>query len=50
MDLNRCFEILEISPDATYEAAKEAYRVLAQVWHPDKHAHNEKLHAKENIG
>lgn len=46
MNLNRCFEILEISPDATYEEAKAAYRLMSQVWHPDKHAHSEQLHAK----
>lgn len=44
--LIRSFEILEISPEATYEAAKEAYRLMAQVWHPDKHTHNDKLQAK----
>ena len=46
MTQKQCFEILEISPDATYEEAKAAYRLLAQVWHPDKHAHNEKIHTK----
>lgn len=46
MNIERCFEILEISPDSAYEDAKAAYRLLVQVWHPDKHAHNEKLHAK----
>jgi DnaJ-class molecular chaperone len=46
MDLNRCFEILEISPESTYEEAKAAYRLMAHVWHPDKHAHNDKLYAR----
>jgi cytochrome c-type biogenesis protein CcmH/NrfG len=44
--INRCFELLEISPDATYEEAKAAYRLMAQVWHPDKHSLNDKIHAK----
>lgn len=46
MNTNRCFEILEISPDATYEEAKAAYRLMCQVWHPDKYTHSEQLHAK----
>jgi curved DNA-binding protein CbpA len=45
-DIKHSFEILEISPDATYEEAKASYRLLAQVWHPDKHAHNDKIHEK----
>jgi curved DNA-binding protein CbpA len=46
MELTRCFEILEISSDATYEETKASYRLLVQVWHPDKHSHNDKVHAK----
>lgn len=46
MNITRCFEILEISPDATYEEAKTAYRLMCQVWHPDKYNHSEQLHAK----
>ncbi len=46
MNLNRNFDVLEISSDATFEDAKAAYRLMVQVWHPDKHAHNEKLQAK----
>jgi len=46
VNTNRCFEILEISPDATYEEAKAAYRLMCQVWHPDKYTHSEQLYAK----
>lgn len=42
----RCFNLIEVSPNATFDEAKAAYRQLVQVWHPDKHAHNEKLQAK----
>jgi hypothetical protein len=42
----RCFNLIDISPSATFDEAKTAYRQLVQVWHPDKHAHNEKLQAK----
>jgi curved DNA-binding protein CbpA len=46
MNIDRCFEILEIPPNATYEEAKAAYRIMCQVWHPDKYHHSEQLHAK----
>lgn len=46
MNISRCFEILEVPPHATYEEAKAAYRIMCQVWHPDKYHHNEQLHAK----
>lgn len=46
MNINRCFEILEIPYNATYEDAKAAYRIMCQVWHPDKYNHSEQLHAK----
>ncbi len=46
MNINRCFEILEIPSNATYEDAKAAYRIMFQVWHPDKYNHSEQLHAK----
>jgi len=45
-ELKRCFEILEVSPDATYDEAKAAYRLMVQVWHPDKYSYNDKVHAK----
>jgi hypothetical protein len=45
-ELKRCFEILEVSPDATYDEAKAAYRLMVQVWHPDKYSNNDKVHAK----
>ena len=46
MNIKRCLEILEIAPNVTYEEAKAAYRLMCQVWHPDKYSHSEQLHAK----
>lgn len=40
------FAILEISPDASDEQIKQAYRDLAQVWHPDRYQNNARLRAK----
>ena len=41
-----CLELLDL-PDAFTEAQlKQAYHDLVQVWHPDKHSHNERLRKK----
>jgi hypothetical protein len=36
LDIQKCFEILELNPGATAEEAKKAYKDLASVWHPDR--------------
>ena len=49
MNICQCLDILELPSDVgsvTYEDAKSAYRLLAQVWHPDRYGHNEKLHVR----
>jgi hypothetical protein len=41
-----CLELFDL-PDAFTEAQlKQAYHDLVQVWHPDKHSHNERLQKK----
>ncbi len=42
-ELSRYFEILEVPRGASLEQVKQAYRDLAQVWHPDKYGHNPRL-------
>src|SRR5436190_672059 len=44
--LNRHFETLDLTPDASLDDVKRAYRDLAQVWHPDRYAHNPRLQSK----
>jgi len=46
MDIWRCYEILEIKPDATPEEIKRVYRDLVLVWHPDRFADNPRLRQK----
>lgn len=46
MDVHRAYRVLGLSPDATTAEVQEAYRDLAQVWHPDRFAHNERLREK----
>jgi curved DNA-binding protein CbpA len=45
-DLKRCYEILEIKPESTYEEAKLAFRDMVSIWHPDKFSHNSRLKEK----
>src|SRR3972149_8279980 len=40
------YSILEIPETATPEEIKQAYRLLLQVWHPDRFHHNPDLLAK----
>ncbi len=42
-DSSRYYRILEVSPDASPEEIKVAWRDLVQVWHPDRFAGNERL-------
>lgn len=46
MDLHRAYRVLGLSPDATPDEARQAFRDLAQVWHPDRFGHNERLRDK----
>ena len=46
MDINRSFEILELDPDATLDEAKQAYKDIVSVWHPDRFSGNPRLRRK----
>jgi len=46
MDVQRYFEILELSPDASMDELNQAYRDLVNIWHPDRFAHNPRLKKK----
>ncbi|MEA3280442.1 MAG: J domain-containing protein [Thermodesulfobacteriota bacterium] len=46
MDIQKCFEILELDPDAGADEAKQAYKDLVNVWHPDRFAGNPRLRKK----
>jgi DnaJ-class molecular chaperone len=46
MNIRRSFEILEIGLDATENEAKQAYKDLVSVWHPDRFSHNPRLRKK----
>ena len=45
-ELRDHYDTLELEPGADLKTVKRAYRDLAQVWHPDRFSHNERLKAK----
>jgi len=46
MDVGEAFKILGIESSATLDEVKQAYRDLAQIWHPDRHENNARVQAK----
>jgi len=44
--ISRCVEILGLKPNASQEEVTQAYRDLANVWHPDRFANNLRLQKK----
>jgi len=44
--MNRCIEMLGLKPGASHEEVAQAYRDLANVWHPDRFAGNPRLQKK----
>lgn len=46
MEVKRAFALLELDENASLSQVKYAYRDLAAVWHPDRHANNPRLAAK----
>jgi curved DNA-binding protein CbpA len=46
MDIQRSFEILELHRSASLEEAKQAYKDIVNVWHPDRFSNNPRLRQK----
>ena len=46
MHRDECYRILEISPDASEEEIRSAWRELNKVWHPDRFGDDEVLRRK----
>ena len=44
--ISRCIEILGLKPGASQEEVNQAYRDLANVWHPDRFVGNPRLQKK----
>lgn len=45
----RAYRILGVAPGSSKEDVRQAYRDLAQVWHPDRFSHNDRLREKAQI-
>ncbi|MFT5725936.1 MAG: hypothetical protein ACI8PB_000052 [Desulforhopalus sp.] len=43
MDIGEAQKILDINDSMSIDSIRLAYRDLVQVWHPDRHAHNQRL-------
>lgn len=48
-DIKRAYRILGLPPGASSDEVKSAYRDLAQVWHPDRFSHSDRLQEKAQI-
>lgn len=48
MEIDECYEILELPPGSDLDAIKSAYRDLTQVWHPDRFGHSRRLQIRAN--
>lgn len=48
-EIKRCLEVLGLKPGANEDEAKQAYRELAMVWHPDRFPSNSPLQAKADV-
>ena len=46
MDIEKCYEILELDRDASLDDAKQAYKDLVNIWHPDRVSNNPRLQQK----
>jgi curved DNA-binding protein CbpA len=46
MKLREAFQILDLDRNASIEEAKQAYKDLANIWHPDRFSNNPRLRQK----
>ena len=44
--LHRYYQILEVSPNASFDEIQQSYKDLVMVWHPDRFLHNPRLYEK----
>ena len=46
MDIRQCFDVLELDSNASMDDAKQAYKDMVNIWHPDRFSNNPRLKQK----
>ena len=46
MDIRQCFDVLELESNASMDEAKQAYKDMVNIWHPDRFSNNPRLKQK----
>ena len=46
MKIERCFQILDLDRKASLDEARQAYKDIVSVWHPDRFSNNPRLQEK----
>ena len=46
MDIQQCFDVLEIGSNASIDEVKQAYKDMVNIWHPDRFTNNPRLKQK----
>jgi curved DNA-binding protein CbpA len=46
MNIEECYQILDLAPGESREKVDESFRLLVKVWNPERYAHNPKLQAR----
>ena len=50
MDIKKCYEILDLDPNASVKDVQQQFRDLATVWHPDRFYVQWRDHRTEGCG
>jgi curved DNA-binding protein CbpA len=46
MDIQQCFDVLELESNAGMDEARQAYKDMVNIWHPDRFSNNPRLKQK----
>lgn len=46
MNIDECYQILDLAPGESREKVDGSFRLLVKVWNPERYAHNPKLQAR----
>lgn len=46
MDIQQCFDVLDLDNNVSIDEAKQAYKDMVNIWHPDRFSNNQRLKQK----